>query len=94
VRNLWIVVVVLIPVLWLPMAARSAEEADPPADKAAVAKCLKAEVNPVTGHATCLDPVGAPVEPVPRSSFQQPCKPRAHDDDPWTIYEHGSKCQD
>ena len=32
-------------------------------------KCLKAEVNPVTGHALCIDPIGVPVDPPRRPSF-------------------------
>jgi|GEM_PF-5516673 len=28
-------------------------------------KCLKAEVNPVTGHVLCVEPLGAPVDPAP-----------------------------
>jgi hypothetical protein len=28
-------------------------------------KCLKAEVNSVTGQVLCIDPLGAPVEPLP-----------------------------
>ena len=36
-----------------------------PAEPAAKPKCLKAEVNPVTGHVLCIDPLGAAVEPRP-----------------------------
>jgi len=37
-------------------------------------KCLKAEVNPVTGQVLCIDPLGAPVEPLlPEAAL--PCKP-------------------
>lgn len=37
-------------------------------------KCLKAEINPVTGHILCIDPLGAPVEPPPEQA-KLPCKP-------------------
>ena len=84
----------------LPVAAQSsAEDAKPstkePAASAEAAppvKCLKAVVNPVTGHAICLEPKGAPVDPPPRSALQRPCPPRAHDADPFTVYEHWSGC--
>jgi len=32
----------------------------------APAKCLKAEINPVTGHTMCIDPLGSPVEAAPK----------------------------
>ena len=35
----------------------------------AAPKCLKAEVNPVTGHALCIDPIGAPVDPPPAAEL-------------------------
>jgi hypothetical protein len=38
------------------------------------AKCLKAEVNPVTGQVLCIDPLGAPVEPLPPEAAAR-CKP-------------------
>jgi hypothetical protein len=37
-------------------------------------KCLKAEVNPVTGQVLCIDPLGAPVESLPPEAAL-PCKP-------------------
>ena len=43
-------------------------------DRAAQAKCLKAEVNPVTGHVLCIDPPGADVEPLPLEAAPN-CKP-------------------
>jgi hypothetical protein len=57
------------------------------------AKCLEAAVNPVTGYAVCVNPVGAPVDPPPVASFK-PCKPREHDNEAWTTYEHWSGCGD
>ena len=56
------------------VAAEPQGEATPP-------KCLKAEVNPVTGHVLCIDPLGAPVE-APPPSAAAPCKenPRAEGD--------------
>lgn len=64
------------------------------ATQSAPAKCLEAVVNPVTGFAICLNPRGAPVDPPPRASLNRPCKPRAHDDDAFTVYEHYSGCND
>jgi glucose dehydrogenase len=79
--------------LWLPLTAQAAEEPAQSAGSATPAKCLEAAVNPVTGDAICVNPRGAPVEPPPKAAFQ-PCKPRAHDSDPWTVYEHASGCGD
>ena len=47
-------------------AAENAEQAAPP-------KCVTAEINPVTGHVLCIDPLGAPVEAPPDAKL--PCKP-------------------
>ena len=38
--------------------AGTAEKTPPP-------KCLKAEINPLSGRVICIDPVGAPVEAPP-----------------------------
>lgn len=51
-------------------------------------KCLKAEVNPVTGHVLCLDPIGAPVDPPP--AVELPCKPGARTNEAWS---YGPKCK-
>ena len=48
-------------------AAVAGEEAPPP-------KCRKTEINPVTGHVLCIDPLGAPVEAPPEEAKPQ-CKP-------------------
>jgi hypothetical protein len=45
--------------------------------------CLEAEVNPVTGHALCINPRGAPVAPPPAAS-ELPCKPDTRTDEAWT----------
>lgn len=42
--------------------------------------CKRAEVNPVTGHVLCIDPLGAPVAPPPKAD---PCKHDREDAD-WT----------
>jgi hypothetical protein len=39
-------------------------------------KCLTAEINPVTGQVLCINPLGAPVEPLPPEA-SLPCKPDA-----------------
>lgn len=95
-------IVALSVTLLLPTAAKPEEKSAPPAEQSAPAeksaeapaKCLKAVVNPVTGYAICLEPKGAPVKPPPRASLQRPCKPRAHDNDPFTVYEHWSGCHE
>ena len=51
--------------------------------------CRKAEVNPVTGHVLCLDPIGAPVDPPP-SAADVPCKPDARTQEAWS---YGPKCK-
>jgi glucose dehydrogenase len=80
--------------LWLPLAAQSAEESNPsPEGAAPPPKCLEAVVNPVTGYAFCTNPRGAPVEQ-PSASALHPCKPRGHDHEDWTVYEHWSGCGD
>jgi hypothetical protein len=87
-------VVALGVTLWLPVAAQSAEESARSEEKsAAPAKCLEAAVNPITGFAFCINPRGAPVDPPPVSSLH-PCKPRARDNDPMTVYERWSGCGD
>lgn len=68
----------------VPAAAQSAEKSATPA------KCLEALVNPVTGYTLCVNPRGAPVEAPPPPS--QPCKPRPHDNETGTVYEHWSAC--
>ena len=55
----------------------------------AAPKCLKAEVNPVTGHALCIDPIGTPVDPPPAAELP-PCKPDERGNEAWTW---GPKCK-
>jgi len=43
--------------------------------------CKRAEVNPVTGHVLCVDPLGAEVAPPPQA---EPCKADAHSGEDWT----------
>ena len=64
-----------------------AESAGDPAT--AAPKCLEAEVNPVTGHALCIDPIGAPVDPPPAAELP-PCKPDERSNEAWTW---GPKCK-
>jgi hypothetical protein len=62
----------------LPQGPASAAEGQ---DAATPAKCRKAEVNPVTGHVLCVEPLGAPVE-APPPTAAGPCleNPRAEGD--------------
>ncbi len=63
-------------------AATTAQAADQ-------AKCEVAEVNPVTGHAICVKPIGAPVEQ-PSPDMLQTCDP-AHKNDP--AFSFGPNCK-
>ena len=47
-------------------AAENSEQGAPP-------KCVTAEINPVTGHVLCINPLGAPVEAPPEEA-KLPCK--------------------
>ncbi len=51
--------------------------------------CRKAEVNPVTGHVFCFDPIGAPVE-APPAAAEVPCKTDSRNGEAWTW---GPKCK-
>jgi hypothetical protein len=62
--------VVMTMVLVLMAAAGQAAETTAPA---AQAKCVTAEINPVTGHVFCINPLGAPVEAPPEEA-KQSCK--------------------
>jgi hypothetical protein len=66
-------------------AAESADKLAP----AAPPKCLKAEVNPVTGHVLCIDPIGAPVDPPPAAELP-PCKKDERNSEAWS---YGPKCK-
>lgn len=55
------------------LASTAGAAAAETADKAAAPKCVTAEVNPVTGHVFCIEPLGAPVEP-PAPEAALPCK--------------------
>jgi len=45
--------------------------------------CRKAEVNPVTGHVFCFDPIGATVA-APPPAAEVPCKADAHAEEAWS----------
>jgi hypothetical protein len=45
--------------------------------------CRKAEINPVTGHVFCFDPIGAPVA-APPPAAEVPCEASAHSDQAWS----------
>jgi hypothetical protein len=75
----------------LLMAAQAEDKPVTSADaQAAPAKCLEALVNPVTGYTLCVNPRGAPVEQA--APPKAPCKPREHDQEIGTVYEHWSAC--
>jgi hypothetical protein len=94
VKSIGTLAVVLGLAICLPATAKAAEQQAQSADQGAKpVKCLEAAVNPVTGFAVCVNPVGAPVDPPSAADFQ-PCKPRTHDNEVWTTYEHWSGCGD
>jgi hypothetical protein len=93
VTNWKLILIGLASSVCLPMATHAADNAtETPGEQAAPPKCLEAAVNPVTGYAVCVNPRGAPVEPPPAEALNKPCKPRSHDDDPFTVYERYSAC--
>jgi hypothetical protein len=57
------------------------------ADPASPPKCRKAEINPVTGHVLCIDPLGAPVEAPPEEA-----KPRCKPEDARGQWSYGPAC--
>jgi hypothetical protein len=69
-NSMWRVVIGVLFGMALIAGTAAAENSEP----AAQPKCLKAEINPVTGHVLCIDPLGAPVEPLPLEAAS-PCKP-------------------
>jgi hypothetical protein len=62
----WVVIGVVLGIAMAASAA-AAEETE------SAAKCLVAEINPVTGHVFCIRPKGAPVAPPP-SDIAPPCE--------------------
>jgi hypothetical protein len=66
----------LVPCMGHAMADENA------AATAASPACLQAEVNPVTGHTLCINPLGAPVPPP--SSALPPCAPNTHGTETWS----------
>ncbi len=69
VRNAMRIVVTTMVLVLMAAAAQAAEMTAP----AAQAKCVTAEINPVTGHVFCINPLGAPVEAPPEEA-KQSCK--------------------
>jgi hypothetical protein len=55
----------------------------------AAPECRKAEVNPVTGHVLCVEPLGAQVE-APPSDAMSPCEPLKHTGD----FTYAPNCKD
>jgi hypothetical protein len=68
-----------VPLFGIILAA-SANVMDAHAADETAPACKTAEVNPVTGHVFCIDPLGAEVAPPPPAD---PCKPD-RDDAEWT----------
>jgi hypothetical protein len=77
-RKLFLTIMLALALWALPQPPASAAGGQ---DAATQPKCLKAEVNPVTGHVLCVEPLGAPVDPAP-SAAENPCRenPRAEAD--------------
>ncbi|MCJ7599385.1 MAG: hypothetical protein MUO41_12345 [Methyloceanibacter sp.] len=66
------------------LAAQAAE-----GSSTAQAQCRTAEVNPVTGHVLCIDPLGAAVETPPLDAMS-PCALLKHDGD----FTYAPNCKD
>ena len=70
---MWGVMMGMFASLLLAGGVAAAETSAETSEQAAQPKCLTAEVNPVTGHVLCIDPLGAPVEPLEPEAMA-PCK--------------------
>lgn len=73
-----------VAVVALAGTALAAGEAEPEA-----VQCRKAEVNPVTGHVLCVEPLGAAVK-APPSDAMSPCEPLKHTGD----FTYAPNCKD
>jgi hypothetical protein len=71
---------ILLGLAGVATTAGAAEETPSP-------KCRKAEINPVTGHVLCIDPLGAPVEAPPEEA-----KPRCKPEDARGQWSYGPAC--
>ena len=96
-RETMVSVVVLALMALAPMLTAAAEDqAAPPQatqdqgaaaeGQTAPAKCLEAEVNPVTGHVLCVKPRGAPVDPP--NLADEPCQKHANANGEWALETH------
>ena len=81
IRGLVLGVVALVALAGQAIAAGEADQE--------AAQCRKAEVNPVTGHVLCIEPLGAAVE-APPADAMSPCEPLKHDGD----FSYAPNCKD
>ena len=81
IRGLLLGAIALVALVGHALAAGDAEQETP--------QCRTAEVNPVTGHVLCIDPLGAKVE-APPSDALSPCQPLKHDGD----FTYAPNCKD
>ena len=79
--------VMIVMLLGMTLAAGVAAATER-ADEAQAPACKHAEINPVTGHVFCIDPLGAPVE-APPATAAAPCKLDQRTDADWT---YGPTC--
>ncbi|HUU24371.1 MAG TPA: hypothetical protein VMW68_02215 [Methyloceanibacter sp.] len=63
---------ILVMLAGVDASVTGASATDAHADEEGAPVCKTAEVNPVTGHVFCIDPLGAEVAPPPQA---EPCKP-------------------
>jgi len=70
---MWRVTMGMFAGLLLAGGVAAAETPAETSEQAAQPKCVTAEVNPVTGHVLCIEPLGAPVEPLEPEAMA-PCK--------------------
>lgn len=81
IRGLMLGAVALVALAGNALAAGEMDETKP--------ECRKAEVNPVTGHVLCVEPLGAKVE-APPSDAMSPCAPLQHTGD----FTYAPNCKD
>ena len=70
---MWRVTMGMFAGLLLAGGVAAAETSAETPQQAAQPNCLTAEINPVTGHVLCIEPLGAPVEPLEPEAMA-PCK--------------------
>jgi len=85
-------VIVLAAATWASQAIAAETSAAGTTDAGAASACRKAELNPVTGPALCIEPLGASVEAPPPSELL-PCAPGPHTTEVWSYQPNCRKSE-